>query len=210
MSLKGKFIVFEGVDHSGKSTVSNLVVQKLKENKDLTIYATREPGGTGIEICEDIRYMLLNKYPSMDPKTEAYLYAASRAEHVKEIKKRLKEGQTVICDRYFYSSLVYQGIARKLGVNHIFDLNQMAIDDLYPDIVFFVNISLDTYKQRRNKIETPDRIEKEDVKFFETILNNYLEVLNLASNKSTIYDLKTDSSTPEETVSQIMKLLQKY
>ncbi len=112
--MKGKFIVLEGSDGSGKSTLAG----KLKDYYDqrgAKVLLTREPGGT--DLGEEIRDMILRKQgDEMDPRTEALLYAASRAEHVfKKIKPAVEEGYIVLCERYILSSLAYQGYGRRAG-----------------------------------------------------------------------------------------------
>ena len=119
---KGKFIVFEGCDGSGKTTISTAIFDLLQKNNIPSIY-TREPGG--IEISEQIRRVILDtKNITMDSRTEALLYAASRRQHlVEKVWPAIKEGKIVICDRYLDSSLAYQGGARGLGVDNILNVN---------------------------------------------------------------------------------------
>ena len=120
---KGKFIVICGVEGSGKGTQINLIKEHFKGNDNIVF--TREPGGT--DIAEKIRDIILNE--NIDPLTEAYLFAAARREHIiNKIKPSLEEGKTIICDRFVYSSLVYQGLGRNLGINFIDSLNKPVIE----------------------------------------------------------------------------------
>jgi dTMP kinase len=122
MNKKGLFITFEGPDGSGKSTVIASVYEILKNNRhQFGICITREPGGKNNAIAEDIRHILLNKIEyQISARAEALLFAASRAQHVKDfIQPNLVKGNLVLCDRYIHSSLVYQGYARKLGIKEV-------------------------------------------------------------------------------------------
>lgn len=135
---KGKFIVIEGLDLTGKSTIIN----KLRERNPNYIY-TREPGGKDIQISEDIRKILLENKEEIDPLTETYLFAASRAAHTKKIKEWIDKGQTVVCDRYVYSNLYYQGIMKKIGIPTILDINNSIFQNININIdkVFFITAS---------------------------------------------------------------------
>jgi dTMP kinase len=119
---RGLFIAFEGPDGSGKSTILQMLYKKLIKNiHNHLIVLTREPGGHNNIIAEDIRNILLNKVEyKIDDRAEALLFAASRAQHVKDfILPHLNNGNIVLCDRYIYSSLAYQGYARGLGFESI-------------------------------------------------------------------------------------------
>jgi dTMP kinase len=119
---KGLFITFEGPDGSGKSTIIGLIYDKLKQTKyGSKVVLTREPGGKNNIIAEDIRNILLNKLDyKISGRAEALLFAASRAQHVKDfIKPNIDNNKIVLCDRYIHSSLVYQGYARGLGIKEV-------------------------------------------------------------------------------------------
>ncbi len=111
--MKGKFIVFEGIDGSGKTTQLNLLAEDLRR-RGFTVLDTREPGGT--RVGEAIREILLNPaYSELAPRAEALLYAAARAQHVVQvILPALNKGEIVLCDRFIDSSLTYQGFGRVL------------------------------------------------------------------------------------------------
>ena len=130
---KGSFIVIEGPDGSGKTTIALRLKEILSEKYD--IVHTREPGG--IDIAEQIRNIILDpKNTAMEAKTEALLYAASRRQHlVEKVIPALKRGSIVLCERFVYSSLVYQGYARGLGIDAVYDINRFAIGDTMPDLV---------------------------------------------------------------------------
>ncbi|MDE6476606.1 MAG: dTMP kinase [Mycoplasmoidaceae bacterium] len=122
MIKKGIFITFEGPDGCGKTTIINLIYKDLqKKFGKNNVVLTREPGGKNNVIAEDIRNILLNKLDyKISDRAEALLFAASRAQHVKDfIIPNLRKGKIVLCDRYIHSSLVYQGYARKLGIKEV-------------------------------------------------------------------------------------------
>ena len=136
--MKGIFITFEGPDGSGKSTISNLVYENLKDKYE--IVKTREPGGT--EISEKIRDLILDvNNSSMTDRTEALLYAASRAQHVEEkIIPAINSGKVVICERFVLSSIAYQGYGRGLGEKDIRMINDFATSGLKPDLTFLFDM----------------------------------------------------------------------
>ena len=133
---RGKFIVFEGGDGSGKSTALEKIYDFLVEN-GIECIKTREPGG--IKISEDIRNIILDtKNTEMDRKTEALLYAAARRQHlVEKVIPELEKGKIVLCDRFIYSSLAYQGYARGIPLDEIFQINKFAIGEYMPDLNIF-------------------------------------------------------------------------
>lgn len=143
MNKKGLFVVFEGLDFTGKSTI----IEKLKLKKPNYIY-TREPGGNECELSENIRQFILSYPQKINVLTEAYLFAASRVEHVNKIKEWIDKGNIVICDRYVYSSMCYQGIIKKLGVSKVEKINKYAINKLKPDLVFYITVSKDERDKR--------------------------------------------------------------
>lgn len=175
MGKRGKFVVIEGPEHCGKTTVIKALRDLVKFEPDAKVMFTREPGGT--QLGDQIRTILLSKDSEIDPLAEAYLYAASRAQHVVQINKWLDEGYTVISDRFVYSSYAYQGIARGLGVGTIFDINKVALQDIIPDYIFYLQIDMDTYRARKRNITDLDRIELEGEEFFQKILNGYDDML---------------------------------
>ncbi|MDO5716106.1 MAG: dTMP kinase, partial [Tissierellia bacterium] len=148
------FITFEGPDGSGKTTILNMIAKELQSR--FKIYTTREPGGT--EVSEKIREILLDPSCHMGAKTEALLYAASRAEHVEKIiRPKLQSGTHVLCDRYVLSSLAYQGAGRELGIPIIKELNDFATDQLEPDLTLFFDVDPLTVLERKNNDR--DRLE---------------------------------------------------
>jgi len=145
---KGFFISFEGGEGTGKSTQVRLLANKLSERGD-HVYITREPGGT--EISEKIRDILKSS-PSIDSITELLLMFAARREHfAKAILPRLKQGHIVICDRFYDSSLVYQGILKKISIEQIMHLKTMTLGDFEPDFTIILDIPSDIAKERTTR-----------------------------------------------------------
>jgi dTMP kinase len=173
--VKGKLIVIEGSDGSGKSTQIELM-KKYLIDKGFEVVETREPGGT--RISEKIRDIILDKENvEMSPITEALLYAASRAQHVHEvIIPAVSEGKIVICTRYVYSSLVYQGIARGLGIDMVSSINNAAIQGMMPDLTLLFDMDPEEALKRKTSGGNGDRLELEDVNFHKMVYNGYKEL----------------------------------
>jgi dTMP kinase len=192
--LKGLFITIEGPDGSGKSTQIKLLKEHL-ENKGYDVLLTREPGGTNIS--EKIRNIILDKEnKSMHPKTEALLYAASRAQHVEQlIKPALNDGKIVICDRFVDSSLVYQGLGRDLGIDNIYNLNLFAMGDVIPNLTLLFDIDMTVAKKRKENRGNLDRLESEEDFFHKKVFNGYKELKNLYPDR--IQLVKADDSIKE-------------
>lgn len=173
---KGCFIVLEGPDGSGKSTISEIICEKLKE-EGYSVVHTREPGG--IEIAEEIRNVILNpKNTSMDARTEALLYAASRRQHlVEKVVPAVNEGKIVICERFVYSSLAYQGYGRGLGFDDILKINDFAIGEHYPDMTIYLDINEEEGLKRIENRAFKDRLDNESLNFHHLVNEGYKEVL---------------------------------
>lgn len=187
--MSGIFITLEGPDGSGKSTITKLIVKYLEE-KNIDFITTREPGGT--EIGEDIRKIILDKKNSeMCSETEALLYAASRAQHVHEkILPSLKEGKIVLCERYLFSSLAYQGIARGLGIEEVKKINDFAIKDVYPDLILFFDVDPTEVLKRKTKKSGGDRLEREGIDFHRQVYEGYLKLIKMYPKNVETIDAK--------------------
>ena len=174
--MKGLFIVMEGPDGSGKTTQINLLEQYLKEAGYECLIA-REPGGT--VIGEEVRELILNpEYKEMSPVTEMLLYAASRAQLVHEvIGPALEAGRIVISDRFVDSSIVYQGIARNLGISTVAAVNAPGIGIYRPDGIFFIDLSEAEGIRRKKNQKKLDRIEQESIDFHHLVSEGYRKVL---------------------------------
>ena len=169
------FITFEGIDGVGKSTQLDLLQQWL-EGRGREVVRTLEPGGT--ELGKEIRHLLLHRKGDVAPRAEALLYAADRAHHVAtKIRPALAEGKVVLGDRYFDSSVAYQGAARELDVDEVRNISLWAVDNLIPDLTVLLDLDAEAAISRRNNTGTePDRLEREKVDFFERARNQYLEL----------------------------------
>ena len=174
--MKGLFIVMEGPDGSGKTTQINLLEQYLKE-AGYECLITREPGGT--VIGEEVRELILNpEYKEMSPVTEMLLYAASRAQLVHEvIGPALEVGRIVISDRFVDSSIVYQGIARNLGISTVAAVNAPGIGIYRPDGIFFIDLSEAEGIRRKKNQKKLDRMEQESIDFHHLVSEGYRKVL---------------------------------
>ena len=175
--MKGLFIVMEGPDGSGKTTQINLLKEYLEES-GYECLITREPGGT--VIGEEVRQLILNpEHKEMSPVTEMLLYAASRAQLVHEvIGPALEEGKIVISDRFVDSSIVYQGIARKLGISTVSAVNAPGIGIYRPDGIFFIDLSEEEGLRRKKEQKNLDRMEQEGIDFHHMVSEGYRKVLS--------------------------------
>ena len=185
--MKGYFITLEGPDGSGKTTVADIICEKLLAD-GIQVVHTREPGG--IAISEDIRNIILDpKNTMMDAKTEALLYAASRRQHlVEKVLPAVKQGKIVICERFVDSSLAYQGFGRQIGMDEVLGINLFAIDNTYPDMTIYLDVDeqvgLDRLKDRTFK----DRLDQESIDFHHRVKQGYKEVLNRFKERIQIID----------------------
>ena len=175
--MKGLFNVMEGPDGSGKTTQINLLKEYLEE-AGYECLITREPGGT--VIGEEVRQLILNpEHKEMSPVTEMLLYAASRAQLVHEvIGPALEEGKIVISDRFVDSSIVYQGIARKLGISTVSAVNAPGIGIYRPDGIFFIDLSEAEGLRRKKEQKNLDRMEQEGIDFHHMVSEGYRKVLS--------------------------------
>lgn len=173
--MSGYFIAFEGPDGSGKSTQVRLLAEYL-EGLGIDLVRTREPGGC--PVAEEIREIVLSKdEKKMEAVTEAMLYAAARAEHVRQvIMPALKSGKLVLCDRFLMSSLAYQGYGRQLGVDTVRSINEPAVAGCLPDVTIFINIPPERAFKRMNDQKVHDRLEREDMSFHERVYNGFTEL----------------------------------
>jgi len=170
--MNGLFIAFEGPDGCGKSTQLRFLAEYL-EKSGASVIRTREPGGS--PIAEKIRELLLDKdNAQMDAVTEALLYAAARAEHVRKVvRPALAEGKVVLCDRFVLSSYAYQGYGRGLGTELVQRINEPALDGCLPDVTVFINIPPERAFARMNENKVRDRLESEDISFHERVFEGF-------------------------------------
>lgn len=200
------FITLEGPEGSGKTSAINKV-KEILESEGHEIVMTREPGGTNIS--EQIREVILNKEnTSMDPRTEALLYAASRRQHlVEKIWPSVKEGKIVICDRYLDSSLAYQGFARNLGIEDILRINMYATENTFPDLTLLFDLDPEIGLGRINadKNREVNRLDLEKLSFHKAVREGYLKLAKMYPERFVIIDA---SKSKEEVVEQTLKAIE--
>ena len=174
-AFSGFFVTVEGLDFSGKSTLMRNLGALLSD-LDPPPYFTREPGGT--PAAERIRTLLLDPEVEMDPWTEAYLYAAARADLVRrEILPRLRDGRLVLCERFLDSSLAYQGYGRGLGLVAVRTMNAWAVGDVVPDLTVYLRLSADERARRAGASGALlDRIEKVGDDFMYRVEEGFEEI----------------------------------
>lgn len=184
-----RFITFEGGEGCGKSTVLKAIKERL-ESEGVSVVLTREPGGT--PIAEQIRNVILDKgNTAMDGRTEALLYAASRRQHlVEKIWPALKEGKTVLCDRYLDSSLAYQGGARGLGIDEVLSINLFATEGTYPDLTLLFDLEPEQGLARiaANQNREVNRLDLEKLDFHHQVRNNFLALAKRYPDRYVIID----------------------
>lgn len=192
--MSGLFITLEGTDGAGKSTQAEFLEKYLK-NKGFEVVCVREPGGN--LISEKIRNIIIDKENvKMSKMTETLLYAASRAQLVKEvIIPALTVGNIVICERFLDSSLAYQGYARCIGEEIIESINQYAVDGLTPDITFFLKLSPEESLERKKAQHNLDRIESAGSNFHKRVFKGYM--LLAEKNKDRIKVIEANRSVDE-------------
>jgi len=175
---EGFFITFEGIEGSGKTTQIRLLADYL-QNKGYEVLVSREPGGT--PLGEKIRNLLLDpQYDFMDYRTEVLLYAADRAQHVKEkIKPALGKGKIVISDRFADSNLAYQAAGRGLDYEMVYQINDWVIDSTWPDLTFILDIDIKEGLNRARAQSSEaegDRLEREVDEFHQRVRDAYLQM----------------------------------
>ncbi|MDD4212064.1 MAG: dTMP kinase [Bacilli bacterium] len=175
--MRGLFITFEGTEGSGKTTIIEAIWNHLT-SLGYDCIKTREPGGS--VISEEIRHVILDpKNTKMDAKTEVLLYAASRRQHLIEVVlPALARGTIVLCDRYVDSSLAYQGCARDIGFQEVYELNQFAIQKQMPDLTLYIDVRPEVGLARiQSNHRIQDRLDLEAIDFHKKVYAGYEEVL---------------------------------
>jgi dTMP kinase len=200
--MKNLFITFEGIEGCGKSTQAKLLADYLT-NLNYSVLLTREPGGP--RISEKIRGLLLNPlFKEMLPETEMLLYMASRSQHTGEwILPALKNHQFVISDRYYDSTVAYQGAARKIDSQMINTIRKYATFSLEPDITFIIDLPAEIGLSRIAK-EKADRLEQESLVFHQNVREGFLKIASQEEKRCYIINGKNEI---QEIHQEIIKII---
>jgi dTMP kinase len=200
--MTGLFITFEGGEGCGKSTQIAALKARL-EALGKTVVQTREPGGTALG--ESVRKLLQydDAGQGMSPEAELLLFAASRAQHVRElIAPAIAEGQIVLCDRFLDSTTVYQGVARAIDSKKVDTINQFAIGDTNPDLTILIDLppEIGLARVHARSDGQLDRMEKEAIEFFQAVRQGYLDLAKSEPKRFLVLD---GSQSVEELETQI-------
>ena len=200
--MTGLFITFEGGEGCGKSTQIAALKARL-EDMGKTVVQTREPGGTALG--ESVRNLLQydDAGQGMSPEAELLLFAASRAQHVRElVAPAIAEGQIVLCDRFLDSTTVYQGVARAIDSKKVDTVNQFAIGDTMPDLTILIDLppEIGLARVHARSDGKLDRMENEAIEFFQAVRQGYLDLAKSEPKRFLVLD---GSQTVEELETQI-------
>lgn len=191
--MSGIFITFEGGEGSGKTTIADMVKRELI-SRGYPVMITREPGG--VRIAEDIRKIIVStENTNMDKKTEALLYAASRRQHlIEKVIPALKKDYIIICDRYIDSSLVYQGIARGIGIDEVYQMNLFATENILPKRTIFFDIAPEEGLKRiyKNQSREVNRLDLENIEFHQRVYQGYLQLCEKYNDRIVKIDASQD------------------
>ncbi len=200
--MRGKFVTFEGTEGSGKSTQVRLLAKYLDDTNQPYL-KTREPGGD--DIAEKIRTLVLSaENDTMTFETEALLYAAARAQHVKHIiLPALAEGKIVICDRYVDSSISYQAYGRELSLDFVKNINEYALKNCAPDLTILLDLSPEDAFKRKGGVDKNDRIETSGDAFYKRVDDAFR---NLRLETDRVVTIEPYGSR-KHTLDQIIKVL---
>ena len=202
MNCRGKLIVFEGVEGSGKTSQINLCFSWL-QSLNISVVMTREPGGTDLGV--QLRRLLLEAGNSIADKTELLLYAADRAQHVHHnLMPNLAKGAIILCDRYTDSTIAYQGWGRQMNIATIEQLNLLATDGLQSDLTILLDIDPEISLKRILQKRKLDRIEQADLAFHHRIRQGYLSLAKKFPEKIVVVN---GNQKIEQVASDIQQIL---
>lgn len=171
---KGKFIVLEGVEGVGKSKQAGFLKENLAR-RGIQAIVTREPGGA--PLGEKLRELILDPQYNEDAITELFMYSASRRAHLNEIVlPALNSGKIVICDRFIYSTVAYQGYGRGLDVDFIRSVNAKTIEPTEVDLALFLDLSPRDGFKRKGGADGGDRLERENIEFFDRVYKGFCDM----------------------------------
>jgi len=204
--MSGKFITIEGGEGVGKSSNIAFILSYLKE-RNINTVSTREPGGT--VISEKIRNLLLDaNNKSMVSDTELLLMFAARAQHLDElIKPSLENNNWVLCDRFTDATYAYQGGGRGISMTRIAELENWVQGALRPDLTILLDLPIEIGMKRASERSEPDRIEKEQNSFFESVRQTYLYMAKASPERYRIIDA---SQTLDDVQKDIAKVLESF
>jgi len=205
MAKKGKFITFEGGEGCGKSTHIDRLVTRLRLDGYKVLIA-REPGGTNVG--EQIRHILQYSKQStaMVPETELLLFCASRAQLVREvIEPALKDSHIVICDRFFDSTTVYQGIGRKITPQAVTAINTFAIGANLPDLTLVIDLDPRVGLERARGRELFDRMENQSLDFYDRVRQGYLDLARREGDRVKVIDGSRSIEVIEKQIWDLVK-----
>lgn len=190
MEERGFLISFEGSEGSGKTTQISRIATRF-ENDGYDVIVTREPGGTAIG--EDIRHLLQHAESGNDmtPETELLLFAASRAQLVRQvILPAIDEGKIVLCDRFLDSTTVYQGVARQISSDPVQMINKFAVGEMMPDLTIILDVPAEVGLQRikHRASAMPDRMEKESIEFYQMVREGYKILAQSMPERFAVFD----------------------
>ena len=206
--MKGFFITFEGTEGSGKTTVIEKV-EKYYIEQGYQVIRTREPGGS--KIAEDIRNVILDvNNTNMDSITEAMLYAASRRQHlVEKVVPYMEKGYIVLCDRFIDSSLAYQGHARNLGIEKVYQLNLIATNGLLPDATIYIDVKPEVGLARiKSNNREQNRLDLEKLSFHDKVYEGYHIVSEMFKDRFKVINGEQDREKVfNDTIEVLNKLI---
>lgn len=206
--MAGVFITFEGIDGCGKSTQLRLLASELRV-RGLEVVATREPGGTSLG--QKLRAALLDVQEQVDPLAELLVFAADRAQHVRQyLQPALALGQIVLSDRYADATVAYQGAGRGFEPKLIQEIVQLATDGLQPDLTLLFDLSVPesaVRTRRRVAAKNTDRLDSEDAEFHTRVRNAYVEIAKANPDRFRVIDAR---GSVQETHRKVMKIVMPF
>jgi len=205
MAKKGKFITFEGGEGCGKSTLIDRLATRLRQ-KSRQVLIAREPGGTNVG--EQIRHILQYSKQSaaMVPETELLLFCASRAQLVHEvIEPALNDSRVVICDRFFDSTTVYQGVGRKIAPQTVAAINNFAVSASLPDLTLVIDLDPRVGLERARGRELFDRMENQSLEFYDRVRQGYLDLAGREADRVKVIDGSRSIEIIEEQIWDLVK-----
>ena len=201
--MRGRLVTLEGLDGTGKTTLALALARALRE-RGIEAELLREPGG--VELSERVRELVKDPALHVDPRAEALLYAAARAQLVAErLRPLLAAGTWVLLDRFLDSSLAYQGGGRRLGIEAVRAINLFGTAGVTPDRTLLLRADAATRAVRRDgRGEAPDRLEREDGAFFARVAAAYDELAAAEPQRIAVIDA---ARSPEAVLDQALAAL---